>query len=173
MADRSLEEIAGTLNTENDGATATASGAGSPPPPPSPRITAPLVQWWAKMGCWAAREGVRQRHLEREQLNGVRRGLAGKVNETSASLRDLETALTANFLRVKTDPEGNAVFSDDGLPIMVRKTPEDFPIDDPVDAVRLMLRLVTIRMDYIEMVADMTGDALPKIDPQSLIFPES
>jgi hypothetical protein len=115
---------------------------------------------------------VDQRNLAREQLNRVRRELAGEVNETSASLRDLETALTPNLLKVKTDPEGNAAFSDDGRPIMVRKTPEDFPIDDPVDLVELMLRLVTIRMKYIKLVADMTGDALPKIDPQSLIFSE-
>lgn len=173
LADHSFRQIGEILGQESDeAATAAASKTGGPPPPPSPRIAPSLLHFWATRGKWAAERGALQRKLERGQLGRVRREMGQHMNGQLVQLRELEAMVAGNFFKAKTGSDGKPVLGDDGQPIMVPRTPEDFPIDDPVDLVRLTLRLVTVEMNYIKLVSDMLGDSLPKLDPESLSFPE-
>jgi hypothetical protein len=174
LADHSFREIAEILGKEADEvAAAAASKTGGPLPPPSPRIAPSLLHYWSRHGFWDAHRGVLQRDLQREQLGRARREMAQHMNEQFVQLREIDTFLIGNFLKVKTGSDGEPVLGGDGLPIMVPKTPEDLPIDDPIDLVRLQLRLLTVRMSYIRMVSDMIGGALPKIDIDDFSLPEA
>ena len=127
-----------------------------------------VISYWARKGNWEGQKQSAQRYAEKDQVKRVKKALASEVASNSKMLSFLQ-GYAQQFLTKIEMKDGKPVLEADGkTPKRIPKTPEDWPMDDPVRAIQLLLQINTQKSANVKMITDLLGDALPKIDPEDL-----